>query len=144
MSSLNVVVRVSRDFAFPAAAAFDAWVDTERAKHFFFASPAGSLQRIELDPRVGGSFVVVDRRGEEDVVHTGIYRVVDRPRSLAFAFAIPAYSDESTAVTVSFEPLEEGARCRVTIDAGAVPVEIRARAEDGWGRMLERAEAALR
>lgn len=143
MSSLSVVVRVSRDLPFAPESVFDAWVDPARARRFFFASPAGVLQRIELDPRAGGAFTVVDRRGDEDVTHTGEYLVFDRPRALTFAFKIPAYSDEATTVAVAFEA-REGGGCRVTVDAGAVPAEVHARATQGWGRMLERVEESLR
>jgi uncharacterized protein YndB with AHSA1/START domain len=143
MSSLSVVVRVSRDLPFAPESVFDAWLDPARARHFFFASPAGVLQRIALEPGVGGTFTVVDRRGEEDVEHTGEYLVCERPRALTFAFKIPAYSDDATTVAVAFEPLDGGG-CRVSVDAGAVPAEVHARATQGWGRMLERVEESLR
>lgn len=143
MSSLNVVVRVSRDLPFSCEACFEAWLSEAHARRFFFASPAGELQRIELDARVGGAFTVVDRRGDEDVLHTGEYLTLDRGRTLAFTFKVPAYSDDSSTVSLTFEPLAEG-RCRLTLDAGAVPAEVHERAVQGWSRMLERAEASLR
>jgi uncharacterized protein YndB with AHSA1/START domain len=143
MGSLNVVVRVSRDLPFSCESCFEAWLTEARARRFFFASPSGVLQRIELDPRVGGAFTVVDRRDEEDVVHTGEYLVMERPRALSFSFKVPAYSDDASTVAITFEPLGASA-CRVTLDAGAVPAEIHDRAVQGWSRVLERAEESLR
>lgn len=142
MGSLNVVVRVSRDLPFSCEACFDAWLDEARARRFFFASPSGELQRIELEARTGGTFTVVDRRGDEDVLHTGEYLVVERPRALSFSFKVPAYSDEASTVSLAFEALGP-ASCRITLDAGAVPAEIHERAVQGWTRVLERAEASL-
>jgi uncharacterized protein YndB with AHSA1/START domain len=143
MGSLNVVVRVSRDLPFSCEASFAAWLEESKARRFFFAAPSGELQRIAIDARVGGAFEVVDRRGDEDVLHTGEYLTLERGRSLAFTFKVPAYSDEASTVTLSFEALAED-RCRVTLDAGAVPAEVHERALQGWSRMLERAEEALR
>ncbi len=143
MGSLNVVVRVSHDLPFSCDTCFEAWLSETRARRFFFASPSGVLQRIEIDPRVGGSFSVVDRRGEEDVLHTGEYLTLERPHRLAFTFKVPAYSDEASTVTITFEALGDD-RCRVTLDAGAVPAEVHERAVQGWSRMLERAEESLR
>src|SRR5882724_8242869 len=66
-------VRVTHRFSATPERVFDACLDPEKARQFFFATPTGRIVREEIDARVGGKFVMVDRRDGEDVEHTGEY-----------------------------------------------------------------------
>jgi uncharacterized protein YndB with AHSA1/START domain len=88
----TMIVQVSRRFSASAERVFDAWLDVERARRWLFATASGEIVRAELDPRVGGRFVLVDRREGEDVEHVGEYVEIERPRRLVFTFGIPRKS----------------------------------------------------
>ena len=89
---------------------FDAWLDPAIARRFLFATPTGEMIRAETDPRVGGTFTFVDRRPEMgDVLHTGEYLELDRPRRLAFTFGVPQFNPDFTRVTLDFAPTVQGA-----------------------------------
>jgi uncharacterized protein YndB with AHSA1/START domain len=93
--------------------------------------PAG---RVEIDPRVGGSFTVVERRDGEDVEHIGEYLEIDRPRRLVFAFRVPKYSQVTTRVSVDIVPLESG--CQLTLTHEGLHPDYVSGAKSGWGAVL--------
>jgi uncharacterized protein YndB with AHSA1/START domain len=45
---------------------------------------------------------------ESSLVHTGTYRVIDRPRRLVFSWSSPATQFRDSIVTVTFEPSGAG------------------------------------
>ncbi|MGZ3403335.1 MAG: SRPBCC family protein [Phenylobacterium sp.] len=115
---------------------FDAWLDPAIARRFLFATPTGEMIRAETDPRVGGVFVFVDRRPDMgDVLHTGEYLEIDRPRRLAFTFGVPEFNPDFTRVTLDFAPTAAGG-CDLTLTQSDVPAEWAERSKEGWGMIL--------
>lgn len=129
-------VRVTRRFEAPAEKVFDAWLDPEKARRWLFATPDGEMVRVEVDPRVGGRYEIVERRGGEEVLHTGAYEEIDRPRRLAFTLQVPRYSPNEDRVTVDVAP--DGEACELILtqarsdDAPASAEQI----ERGWTQVL--------
>jgi len=138
----RVTVRVARHFAAPAGRVFDAWLDRERAGKWLFATPAGTMVRVEIDPRVGGAFTLVDRRGGEDVEHTGEYLEMDRPRRLAFNFRVPKFSNDATRIAIDIAPAEDSG-CELTLVHEGVYPEYAERTETGWNGILDALAKAL-
>jgi uncharacterized protein YndB with AHSA1/START domain len=134
-------VRVTRHFDASAERVFDAWLDPAKASTFFFATPTGRMVRAEIDARVGGAFHFVDRRGGEDVAHTGTYIEIDRARRLVFTFAVPKDSDATTRVTIDIVAAGQG--CDLTLTHDGVPPETIRRNESGWATVLEGLASAV-
>lgn len=132
---------VKRRFAYPAEQVYAAWLDPASAGRWLFATSKGEMARIEIDPRVGGSFLFVDRRDGEDVEHVGEYVELDPPHRLAFYFSVPAYSPVRTLVTVSIEPADEG--CELTLTHSGVDSEWAERTTQGWTTILASLEDSL-
>jgi uncharacterized protein YndB with AHSA1/START domain len=59
---------ITRRFAFSIERVFDAWLDPAKASKFLFTTPTGKMVRVEIDARVGGSFNITRRDGD-DVEH---------------------------------------------------------------------------
>lgn len=128
-------VRVSRSFDSPAERLFDAFLDPDVARSFLFATADGEMVRAEIDARVGGRFVFVDRRpGQGDVEHVGEYIAIYRPRRLVFSFGVPAFSTEMTKVTIEIAAEGEGSLLTLTHE-GVLPAYAE-RTRDGWERIL--------
>jgi uncharacterized protein YndB with AHSA1/START domain len=125
---------VTHHFTASPERVFDAWLDPQTAGKWLFATPTGQMVRVEIDARVGGRFVIVDRRNGEDVEHTGEYLEIDRPRRLVFTFGVPKYSPLFTTVTIDIEPTPSG--CNLTLTQENVPTEYLGRNEKGWIAIL--------
>jgi uncharacterized protein YndB with AHSA1/START domain len=132
---------VSREFDAPAELVFDAWLDGASLGKWLFATPDGSMQRVECDPRVGGGFVVVEKRGDMLAEHVGKYLEIDRPRRLVFSFGVPQYTTELTQVTVEIEPHGDGSRLTLTHEG--VLSEYRGRTHTGWTMILDGLSSTL-
>ena len=129
-------VRVERSFDAPCERVFDAWLDAGNVGKWLFATPDGEMVLVELDPRVGGHYAIVERRDGEDVLHTGIYEEVERPRRLVFTLQVPKYSSDSSRIAIDLEP-NEGGGCVLVLDAGEARQEDVAKFEQGWSTILD-------
>ncbi len=134
--SESILISVSRDIDASCEALYDAWLEPAVTRNFFFATDDGEMVNAEIDPRVGGEFLMVDRRQGEDVPHGGKYLELDRPNRILFTFAVPADSGDSTEVELRFAPIDSG--CRVTLNHQLHPnwSEQRDKVQQGWEKML--------
>ena len=128
-----VSVTVERRIAAPPETVFDAWLDPEVVGRWLFATPDGVMEKIEIDPRVGGGFTVVERRGADLAEHFGEYVEIDRPSRLAFDFWT-SFSAERTRVIVTIAPDCDGAR--LTLRHEGVWADYETRTRQGWTMML--------
>ena len=114
---------------------FDAFLDVSIARRFLFATATGEMIEAEVDPRVGGRYTFTERRPEMgDVMHTGEYIEIDRPRRLVFTFGVPKFDPGFTTVTVEIQPDGEG--CVLTLTNEGVPPQYQDGNRDGWTRIV--------
>jgi len=140
----RVTVRLSRRLEAPAERVFDAWLDARNAGKWLFATPAGQMARVEIDAKVGGRFLFVDRREGEDVEHTGEYLEIDRPYRLAFTFVVPKFSAEPTRIRLDLAPAASAPSATLlTIAHDGVFAEFAGRTEEGWKGILDGLERTL-
>ncbi|MFO1242622.1 MAG: SRPBCC family protein [Rickettsiales bacterium] len=121
---------------------FEAWINPDSARHWLFATDTGTMVRAETDPRVGGAFTFTERRGAEDVEHTGEYLQIDPPYRLIFTFCVPKYSKEKTRVAVAIVPRDNG--CELTLTHEGVPPDYAQRTHEGWMKILSNLDKTLR
>jgi uncharacterized protein YndB with AHSA1/START domain len=140
-SPVTVQVQVTRRFSASAERVFDAWLDAACAAKWLFATPTGEMVRAEIDPRVGGTFVLTERRDGVDTLHTGEYLEIDRPRRLVFTFGVPQYAPDFTPVTVEIAPLDSG--CELTLTNDGIPEAYAAPTRGGWTKILDGLAAML-
>jgi len=137
----RATVRVAHRFSQSAERVFDAWLDPAKAAKFLFATATGQMVRTEIDARVGGRFVFVDRRDGEDIEHVGKYLEIDRPRRLVFSFAVPKFSVEFTRVSIEIAP--SGGGCELTLIHEGVLPDYASRTQGGWKMIFEGLAATL-
>jgi uncharacterized protein YndB with AHSA1/START domain len=130
-----VVARASRLFATDCERVFDAWLDPATIRRWF-GPGLGPVTIAETQPRLGGRFAIVQRRGNEDVAHGGSYEELARPHRLAFTWEVPPGSRDRSRVVVTFTPEAEGCRCDVAHQMDAQWREFVPRGEQAWAKML--------
>jgi uncharacterized protein YndB with AHSA1/START domain len=135
-----VSVTVERRIAATPEAVFDAWLDPAGVGRWLFATPNSVMERVEIDPRVGGRFLVAERRGADLAEHFGEYVEIDRPRRLAFDFWT-SFSAERTRVIVTIGP--DGDCSLLTLRHEGVWADYEARTHQGWTMMVDGLTRAL-
>jgi uncharacterized protein YndB with AHSA1/START domain len=138
-----LTVQVSHRFAASAERVFDAWLNPALAGRFLFATPTGTMVKVEIDARVGGRYTIVERRDDVDVEHTGEYLEIDRPRRLVFTFSVPAYSSTVDGVIIGIVPLEHGCELTLAHEMSAGMPEMSGKAAEGWMGVLRALEASI-
>lgn len=123
---------------------FDTLLDPAKAKKFMFATLTGKMIRAEIDPRVGGRFVFIEKRPGGEAPHYGEYVQVERPRVISFNFAVEENAKVSDLVTINISALTQGCEVTLTHEVAAEYAELEERIQEGWDGILDGLGAALR
>lgn len=130
---LPLVVR--RHLNAPAELVFDAWLDPKSIGRWLFATPNGEMVWTAADPREGGEFTVIERRGEMMAEHFGQYLQIDRPRRLVFQFRT-SVDQAFSRVTVDIRPTASGCELVLTHDLALEWLDYLDRVQGGWTMIL--------
>jgi uncharacterized protein YndB with AHSA1/START domain len=133
----NAVARVTHRFTAGAERVFAAWLDPATVARWLFVTSEDGLKQVNIDARVGGQFILVDRRGEIDAVMSGAYLEIDPPRRLVFTLFSPDYSPLTTKVSIDITPLEQGCELRLTAELGPDLAARRKDLEEGWREIFD-------
>jgi len=116
---------------------FDAWLDPETVGDWLFRTAHGALIRCEIDPEIGGRYEIVERRGEEEVLHTGFYETIERPERLVFTLAVPLYAEGQEQVAIAIAPDEGGCTLTLTQSRAAAAPAGAEQIAQGWSHLLD-------
>lgn len=132
-----VILTVTREFDAPAERVFDAWLNPEDARRFLFATPDGDMQTVEIDPRVGGQALIVERRGDKDVHHRMQFEAIERPSRLVFLFAAdPAGEGQWTRVSIDIASSASGCTLTLTHEMDPAWAAYEDQTRKGWTMIL--------
>ena len=133
-----IILSVSRDIAASPERVFDAWIDPAVARRFLFATPDGEMLTCEIDARVGGRGLIVERRASGDARHRLLFEEIDRPRRLVFLFAAdPAEEGQWTRVTIEIAASPPGARLTLTHEMDPAWAAYEEQTRHGWTMILD-------
>ena len=132
-----VEVRVEKRFRHPPERVFDAFLDPATVGDWLFATPGGTMEKVDYDPRPGGSFAIFERRGPDPARHFGRFVEIERPSRVVFDFWVDEAPDAPTRVTVRFEPDGDGCRATLTHDLAPAWASYAERTTAGWTMILD-------
>lgn len=126
---------VQREIAASAEDLFDAWLDADSLGVWMRPGEVRAT-RAETDPREGGEFrILMVREDADTILHTGTYRVIDRPRRLVFTWSSPHTDFRDSIVTVTFEPSATSTLVQIH-QIGLPSADAQAGHENGWSDAL--------
>ncbi|MFM0739113.1 SRPBCC domain-containing protein [Paraburkholderia xenovorans] len=130
-------VRVSKLLAASCDEVFDAWLDPDGMREWMLPGTVKHCD-VMLEPHVGGRFHIFMKSAGADYVHSGEYRVLERPSKLAFTWVSSRMDRQETLVTI--ELFERGERqCELVLTHERVPADHSAKGLGvGWNQMLEK------
>ena len=135
---MSVVLTVTRDFAAPPERVFDAWFDPDQARRFLFATPDGEMLTCEIDARVGGRGLIVERRESGDARHGIQFEAIERPTRLVFLFsADPAEEGQWTRVSITIVATPGGCTLTLTHEMDPAWAAYEEQTRKGWTMILE-------
>ncbi len=132
----TIQLEVRRVFAAPPEQVFDAWTTPEELKRFH-APGSLTCTVAEVDARVGGRLRIVMQKADgTEHRATGIYRTVDRPRTLSLTWRWD-HDPLETLITIEFRPKGTGTELVFT-HVGFDTVESRDSHRSGWTGILDK------
>jgi uncharacterized protein YndB with AHSA1/START domain len=132
------MLSITRSIAASPERVFDAWLDPAQAAQFLFATPDGEMRTVEIDARIGGRALIVEKRVRGDARHRLQFEVIDRPTHLAFLFAAdPAPEGEWTRVTIEIAAEGEGSRLTLTHEMDPQWAAYEEQTRQGWSMILD-------
>lgn len=137
----QAAVVVRRTIAASAEDLFDAFLDPEALAAWMRPGTIRSTV-AHVEPRVGGRYQIVMQGESGPLPHTGVYRVIDRPKRLVFTWHSIATEQKETLVTVDF--VQAGTKTEVVVTHEMLSETARAPHSRGWTSGLEHLDEACR
>lgn len=147
-SSIATLIML-RTFDVPSEKLFDAWINPETLKKWFFTSETTNIL-TRNEPKVGGTFEILDYQEGEDYYVFGKYKEIDPPKNLVFTFKMPHINDSADVIKVQIKPIETGCKMtfiqeiKVPTESGLAEEEIEQKlkeyhdqTEQGWGYIFD-------
>lgn len=134
---------ITRLIEAPPARVFDAWLNREEWQAWI--GPEGMNCEVPLlEPHVGGRYRITMRLTDGRVIPVGgIFRAIERPRTLVFTWGPEGDSSRESLLTLTF--IETGDNTKLTLrQAGLGSVASRDDHVKGWNGALNKLELYLR
>ncbi len=91
-----------------------------------------------MNPKVGGSFSFLVRRGDAEIDHIGEYLEIDRPLWLVFTWGVRQKEDmEYSRVEVEVVPVDGGSELKISQVLTPKWADFVERAQSAWQRMAD-------
>jgi uncharacterized protein YndB with AHSA1/START domain len=144
MSACNMItLNVAHTYNASPCEVYDAWLNPEIARRFLFATDDGRVIRADIEPRVGGHFLVIDRRPSGDAVHYGVFLEMRRPKLMVFSFSVAEHDHNVDRIRIEIEPLGAGTRLTLTHEMCAEWSQQEQQTHQGWVHVLNGLEREL-
>ncbi|MBL7647706.1 MAG: SRPBCC domain-containing protein [Candidatus Hydrogenedentes bacterium] len=134
------IARATRHIKAAPEHVFDAWLDPDLLGQWMFGPDVRDeeILHLKVNPKVGGSFSFLVRRGDMEIDHIGEYLEIDRPLWLVFTWGVR--QDEGTEfsrVEVEVAPIEGGSELKISQVLTPKWADFVDQAQGAWQRMAD-------
>ena len=110
-NSSTTTLTIIKSFEVTMDKVFDAWIDPEILRKWFFTVEATN-KVTNVEQKVGGNWEIIDHRGGKDYRAIGKYLEIDLPNKLVLTFEMPQFNDKVDKITVEFKSTDIGCKMR--------------------------------
>lgn len=142
----ELTARVSQHIEAAPERVFDAWLEPEVLGQWMFGPNVRDeeILHLEVNPKVGGVFSFLVRRGEAEIDHIGEYMEIDRPGRLVFSWGVrQEEGTEFSRVEVEVVPVEGGSELRIAHRMASKWADFVEQGRASWQRMADALARAL-
>jgi uncharacterized protein YndB with AHSA1/START domain len=100
---MEKVVELERKMELPVEKVFALWLDPLRFPQWFLPDPHERLGRVQLDPKVGGHFLIEMILGPQTLPHTGTFRKIETNKAISFTWHSHMTGAQGSLVELEFE-----------------------------------------
>ena len=134
------IARITRHINAAPERVFDAWLDPDVLGQWMFGPNVREEEvlHLKVNPKVGGSFSFLVRRGDMEIDHIGEYLEIDRPLWLVFTWGVRQEKEiEFSRVEVEVVPVEGGSELKISQEMPLKWVDFVEQAQGAWQRMAD-------
>ncbi|HSI06855.1 MAG: SRPBCC domain-containing protein [Myxococcota bacterium] len=117
---------------------FEAWLDPRALSRFMTPAEGMSCGKVEVDPRVGGKFLITMITAGKEMPHHGEYLEISRYERLSFTW-ISQHAGEGSHVRLRFDDEGAGAT-RITLEHFGLTPQAKQPHTGGWTMILAELE----
>jgi uncharacterized protein YndB with AHSA1/START domain len=145
----TITISMARRFQARPEQVFEAWIKPDLMKKWLFTTEATN-KVVDNDPRIGGTWEIIDHRGGVDYRAIGEYQEVRQPHKVVFTFKMPQFNEAEDIVRVTISEMQDATEMLFTQeivvpheegwtdeDADKALEEYGAQTEQGWALMFD-------
>lgn len=117
---------------------FHAFLNADSARNFMFKTDTGKMVQAEVDGQLGGSFIFVEQRGDQQAGHYGTFIELEEPSKIAFIFTVDKNSSEGDYIEIYFNKTSSGCDIILNHDIKPEYAEFTEKIKSGWTGILDK------
>ena len=135
-------IRIERVFDAEIALVWKAWTEPNLIKRWFGSDPNGTVEEVEIDLRIGGSYKITFKDSDQSV-HTckGKFLSIMEHKLLKYSWEWESEPGHISELTISFYAL--GGKTKVVLEHKHLNRASRHAYAEGWSGGLDKIERTL-
>ncbi len=139
-----IVIKIKHNFSAKAEDVFNSFVKKENALKWIKLS--GNVKSVEINPVIGGKFLIIDLRDGEEVKTWGYYKAIEKPNRLSFSFFATEEDEkeDNSLVDIKLKDTEKGCNMLFTYSMSSDWKEYEKQTKNAWQDIISKIDLSLK